>query len=226
MLLYLALNLASLSVPLVVSFHPRIKLYKYWKALFIAIVLSMIPFIIWDVIFANIGIWKFKESYLSGVYFINLPIEEWLFFVCIPYACIFTHVALLELKPIQLPQKWVQFITLLLLMLFLIGAVVWKDKTYTFWNFIFGFIILLVVFLKNKVLLSSYYYTFLFMLIPFLIVNGILTGSGIVDEVVWYNNAENLGIRVLTIPIEDFLYAFSLVLLNLFLFQKFKAVEF
>jgi lycopene cyclase domain-containing protein len=58
------------------------------------------------------------------------------------------------------------------------------------------------------------------MLIPFFIVNGILTGSGIEEQVVWYNDAENLGIRLLTIPVEDTAYAFSLILLNLFLFLK------
>lgn len=60
------------------------------------------------------------------------------------------------------------------------------------------------------------------MLIPFFIVNGILTGTGIQDEIVWYNNSENLGIRIGTIPIEDIGYAFSLLLLNLLLFERFK----
>jgi lycopene cyclase domain-containing protein len=54
------------------------------------------------------------------------------------------------------------------------------------------------------------------MLIPFFIVNGILTGSFIENEVVWYNDFENLGIRLFTIPIEDTVYAFTLILLNLF----------
>jgi lycopene cyclase domain-containing protein len=63
------------------------------------------------------------------------------------------------------------------------------------------------------------------MLIPFFIVNGILTGTGIENEVVWYNNDENLGIRMLTIPIEDSVFAFSLILLNLLLFKKLKQFD-
>jgi lycopene cyclase domain-containing protein len=61
------------------------------------------------------------------------------------------------------------------------------------------------------------------MLIPFFIVNGVLTGSFITDQVVWYNNDENLSIRLFTIPIEDVIYAFTLILTNLYLtnfFQK------
>lgn len=60
------------------------------------------------------------------------------------------------------------------------------------------------------------------MLIPFFIVNGVLTGTGIEGNIVWYNDEQNLGIRLLTIPVEDSAYAFSLILMNLVLFYKFK----
>jgi lycopene cyclase domain-containing protein len=67
MSLYLWLNIFSISVPLVVSFHLRISLYKKWKILWIAILLSMIPYIIWDVYFTENGFWGFNEAYLIGV---------------------------------------------------------------------------------------------------------------------------------------------------------------
>ena len=60
------------------------------------------------------------------------------------------------------------------------------------------------------------------LLIPFFIVNGILTGSFIAEEVVWYNNSENLNIRIFTVPIEDIVYAFSLILSNLILIKTFE----
>jgi lycopene cyclase domain-containing protein len=62
----------------------------------------------------------------------------------------------------------------------------------------------------------------LIILVPFFIVNGILTGSFIAEPVVWYNNLENLGIRLFTIPIEDIGYAFNMLFLVVFLNEKFK----
>ena len=52
--------------------------------------------------------------------------------------------------------------------------------------------------------------------------NGILTGTGINQEVVWYNNSENLGIRMGTIPVEDSLYSLSLMLMNITILEYLK----
>ena len=224
MSLYLWINLLSLSIPFLVSFDSRIQLYKRWKELFLAIGMSMTPYIIWDVYFTQKGYWGFNETYLSGVYLLNLPAEEWLFFICIPYACVFTHISLLIInKSLKLSLVLTKRITFILL--FFLGTIpiLYFKQAYTTIDSIFAFIILLLVYVYNKSLLRSYYITFLVMLIPFFIVNGILTGSGIEDEVVWYNDQENFGIRIFTIPVEDIAYAFSLILLNLFLFEKLKS---
>ncbi|MCB0409065.1 MAG: lycopene cyclase domain-containing protein, partial [Flavobacteriales bacterium] len=73
--------------------------------------------------------------------------------------------------------------------------------------------------MKGKHLLQRFYVSYPIILIPFLLINGILTGSFIENEVVWYNDMENLGIRLFTIPIEDFAYAFSMIFLNVFLIE-------
>lgn len=219
-LLYLWLNIGSFIIPFLFSFHPRLRFYRKWRSLFPAILIMMAVFIPWDIIFTNNGFWGFNPDYLSGVYILNLPIEEWLFFICIPYACLFTHYALLELFPKFSFTKIVTSVTYVLLIALLV-IVLWFyfDRWYTLINFLYGIILLGLVYNYRRSLLRSFFATYLVILIPFFIVNGILTGSGIPNEVVWYNNAENLGIRMLTIPIEDIIYNLGM-LLTVFLFTE------
>ena len=220
--LYLILNLGSLAIPLLFSFHPKLKFYKYWKALFLAISFTMLIFIPWDIWFTQKGYWGFNEIYYLDFKLIGLPIEEWLFFICIPYACVFTHYAMLHYFPdLNLSAKWTKWISWILLLILVIILSFNYERWYTLVNFGLAILLILIVLNLNQELLSRYYLTFLVMLIPFFVVNGILTGSMIENEVVWYNNSENLGIRLFTIPIEDTIYAFSLILLNLSLTDLF-----
>lgn len=222
MSLYLWLNFLSISVPFLVSFHPRIKLYKQWKSLFMALIITLVPFIIWDVYFTVQGYWGFNETYLSGLYFLHLPIEEWLFFICIPYACVFTHLSLLEINPkIGLSDKATSIVTYGLAIIFSLVLILNFSKAYTAVDMIFALIVLWMCYRIRPKLLNSFYLTFLVMLIPFFIVNGVLTGTGIEGNIVWYNDAQNLGIRMGTIPVEDSAYAFSMILMNLLLFFSF-----
>jgi lycopene cyclase domain-containing protein len=211
--LYLWLNIGSLSVPFIFSFHPRLRFYRKWKSLAIGTVVMMAVFIPWDILFTMHGFWGFNPAYLLGISFASLPLEEWLFFICIPYACIFTHYALLELNPnFQFSEKWTNYIFVTLLTVLIILLWYYYDRWYTLVNFIYGIIILGMTFNYRKSLLRSFFATYLVILLPFFIVNGILTGSLIPDEVVWYNNAENMGIRMFTIPVEDTIYNLGMLL--------------
>ena len=220
--LYLILNLASMAIPLLFSFEGRISFYKKWPLLLFSIVITTIPFIIWDIIFTHIGVWGFNPNYLIGIELLGLPIEEWLFFICIPYACIFMHYSLTYLFPKWvLSKRLVRMLTPFLIITFFLVAIVYFDRWYTTINYGAAGILLLVAYIFNTSLLQQFYITFLVMLIPFFVVNGVLTGFGIEHQIVWYNDAENLGIRMITIPIEDMTYAFTLILSSLILMDFF-----
>ncbi|WP_319589551.1 lycopene cyclase domain-containing protein [uncultured Draconibacterium sp.] len=223
MSLYFILLTASGAVPLLLSFDKRLQFYKQWKYVFPSIFLVALVYILFDVNFTNRGIWGFNPEYLSGSYLFSLPLEEILFFIVIPYASIFLHESIREYFPqLELKDKWNRALVLSLIFLCVLLIIFNTDKTYTFYIAAkLAVALLLSLILKSRIT-HSFFITFIVILIPFLIVNGILTGSYIDGEVVWYNDSENLGLRVFTIPIEDFAYAFSMILYNLLLIEQLK----
>ena len=159
MSLYFWINILSISVPFLVSFHPRIKLYKNWGPLFLAMILAMVPFIVWDIYFTEKGYWGFNPDYLSGTYLFNLPIEEWLFFICIPYSCIFMQLALIELSPKWIiSHKTANIISYALFLLFAGVLVVNTDKMYTLFDMSYALLVLGHVFFIEAV---AFLYQFL-----------------------------------------------------------------
>ena len=223
MSLYLILNIASLSIPLMYSFEKKMRFIQWWKEVFLSISIVAAFFIIWDIIFTNQGVWGFNPTYLIGFDILNLPLEEWLFFICIPYASIFIHYAFQYFLPNKkLSKPTTKIITIALIILLIITLVFNYDKAYTFYNYLLLSLILSYSLFTDNKQLSIFYITFMIILIPFFIVNGILTGSFIEGQVVWYNNAENLGIRIATIPIEDIGYAFNMLFMSILLIEMFK----
>jgi len=211
--LYLWINLGSIIVPFLFSFHPKIQFYKRWKTLFLGIICMMLFFIPWDVIFTLEEIWGFNERYITGLKLFGLPIEEWLFFICIPYACMFTHYALRSYFPnITLTKKTTSVIYVCLQALLIVTLWYQYDKWYTLVNFSFAMLLLGYVYNYKNQILREFLPTFLIILFPFFAVNGLLTGTGIEDQVVWYDHSENLNLRLFTIPIEDSIYALGMLL--------------
>jgi len=170
-------------------------------------------FIPWDVLFTSYEIWGFNENYTTGYQILNLPIEEWLFFICIPYACVFTHFTLIKLYPkFSFSLKLTRIFTSIVLILSITLLIVYFSKCYTLINFSYLLVLLTLVLITKPHLLNSFLPTFLVILIPFFIVNGILTGTVIEEPIVWYNNAENMRLRMGSIPFEDLFYAFGMLL--------------
>ncbi len=218
---YLLIDIFTILIPFIFSFHPKLRFYKKWKEAFASIFIVAIFFIIWDVFYTEIGVWGFNADYLIDLNIINLPIEEILFFICIPYACLFTYFSLKKMiKPLHYNDlKWA---TIFISTLLALTGIIFIDKLYTSLTFIlYATLILLIQYNFTRIKLPRIYFSLLILIIPFLIVNGILTGSGIDEPIVWYNSKEIIGTRILTIPAEDFIYGSLLITLNIFLFERF-----
>lgn len=220
---YLLINLAAISVPLIASFDHRLRFHHHWRYLFPAMLVTMLVFIPWDIIKTSIGVWGFNPDHLLGIYFFNLPIEELLFFIAIPYACLFTYHALNYLVKNDYLGKYANAITITLIIVFTTVAFLNQDRTYTFVTFIAtaAFLLLHLTFIKPDYL-GRFYFTYGIILIPFFIVNGALTGLFTQEPVVWYDDTRNLAIRIGTIPVEDSVYGLLLLLMNTTVYEFLK----
>lgn len=220
---YLLVNLGAVIVPFLFSFHPKLKFNKEWKRTIVALASVGSFFVFWDVYYTYLGVWGFNPKYLIGINLFNLPIEEVLFFVCIPYACLYTyHCLKILIKPFKLFNlKWVNVILISFLMVIGLFNI---SKLYTGVTFILlGLVLAYIAFLLKPKWLSRLYTSLLLLIIPFMVVNGVLTGTGIAEEVVWYNPNHFMGYRILTVPVEDFFYGFLLILLNVLVFEQIKS---
>lgn len=217
---YLLVDLACLIMPFVFSFYPGINFYKKWRYFIIPCLLTAAFFLVWDGIFTNMHIWSFNPKYVMGIYWFNMPVEEYLFFFCIPFACVFTYYALSKLTSLTRFQVLAKGFFFILAIALLAIALANIGKLYTSTTFILLGICLLCFCYKNYSFLPSFLASYLLILIPFTISNGILTGSFLHRVIVSYNNSENLGIRLLTIPIEDIFYGMLLLLLNVYGFER------
>lgn len=223
MYLYLFLVIASFSIPFLYSFEKKMRFIQWWKPVFLSIIIVAIPFIVWDVIFTKNGVWGFNALYHLNVDILGLPLEEVLFFICIPFASIFTHYAFIHFfKDVKLPSNITRTISIVFLIVSVLILILNYPRDYTTLTFSIFIVLLAYSLISRDEIPSRFYITFVIILIPFFLVNGILTGSFIQDEVVWYNNSENMGFRIGTVPLEDLFYAFNLLYLNLIVIEKLK----
>jgi lycopene cyclase domain-containing protein len=221
--LYLLINLGAISIPFIFSFDRRLRFDKEWLYAFAAMLLTMVVFIPWDMLKTSLGVWGFNPRYLIGVYLGNLPLEEWLFFIAIPYACVFTYHSLNYLIKKDMLAGVAGKLSLVLASGLLIIGLANLDKLYTSVTFIStGLFLFLHWFILRPVYLGRFFVMYFVTLLPFFVVNGILTGSFIPGEVVFYDNTQNLGIRLGTIPVEDMVYGLLMLLMNVTWFEFLK----
>lgn len=205
--------LGTIIGPLTLSFERRMAFYTKSKALFLAILIVALPFIFWDQYFTGLGVWGFDKQYVSGIRILDLPLEEVIFFFIIPYACLFVYEvvqAFLGRRNFDFFGKIFGFATALSA---IILAMVHMQKWYTLWATVVASLLVIGVCFQLKAKWFGHFaVAFTICIIPFLIVNGLLTGWATSQPVVWYNEDHITGFRVGTIPMEDFYYNLGMFL--------------
>jgi len=215
MSLYFYINLAIVIFPLIFSFERRIKYYSKAKSVLLSTLSVGALFIAWDAFATYRGHWSFNPSHICEIELFGLPIEEILFFVTVPYSCLFIFEAILYFfgdSRIFSPNKWL-FVGVGVGVALILISFGFYSKEYTLLAILsVGLSILFVSFFSVRIFSSRAYWIYTFVTFwLFFVFNCVLTSLPVVE----YSPSAISGLRVITIPIEDFMFNFSMLTLYL-----------
>lgn len=208
---------------LIASFDRRIKFNQHFSAFLKAAIVVAIPFIAWDVYFTAKGVWWFNTDYTMGLNIAGLPLEEMLFFIFIPFSCVFTFYTIDKYYKWNALSGFNNILVFVSVIVLSVVALLNTDKIYTLVTAVVTIATLIYLhFISRSEWITKASVVFTILMLGFFPVNGILTGSFIENPIVNYNPNDFLGIRMFTIPIEDAVYGYSQFLLVLYFFKQFQ----
>lgn len=217
---YLLINFFTLLIPFLWSFESKIQYARKWKFLFPAILFPALVFLVWDYFKTLYGVWGFNPDYTTGYQIGGLPIEEILFFITVPYSCVFIYEVVHYYFHREFQVPVLKTIFTLTGIVFFVSSFFFWGRAYT-WSVLFlsGPVLPLLAYTLAPRPLFLFSLSTIICLFPMFVVNGLLTAL----PVVIYNGAHHLGFRIGTIPVEDFLYFLLLYSMNIGVYEWFKS---
>lgn len=221
--LYLWLDLLIIAFPLALSFDRKVRYVRRWPAALASAVLVGAPFLAWDSFMSARGAWGFTDRFAGTFRFLSLPLGEFAFFLAVPFSCLFIY----EVVRAYVPEKilrigrlpWIAAAAVCAGAAFLLRARLYTSTVLAAAALFFA---IAAAFAPDALARRRFWISILVSYVPFLIANGVLTAL----PVVTYGDQAILGFRVSTIPIEDFLYSFSLLGFNLLAYRLFRGPDF
>lgn len=210
------LDLAVVFFPLILSFDRKVAYVRRWPRVLAATAVVALPFLVWDALMTHAGAWWFSTRWAGTTRLVGMPPAEILFFFAVPFSCLFIYEVVGAYfgdrrgKPRRLP--WLAAAVVLAG-----AALVFRHRIYTATILAATALFLALAAWRRPELLASsrFWWSLGVTYIPFLVMNGVLTALPIVS----YSPDAILGPRVYTIPVEDFLYSFALLGLNLLVYE-------
>ena len=215
-LTYLLLNLCIIAVPLWYTPDKRTAYYRRLPALGFSIAVVSTCYLLWDILVTARGEWSFNGKYLTGVQILNIPLEEVLFFITVPYSCLFLYEVVLYAtkgSKFRLPAS----VIIAMILALLASSLAFYPQGYTSKALAScGFFLMIALLLDRSLLESKHYWIWLAICyVPFLIINTVLTALPVVE----YNSKAIWGLRVGTIPLEDFFYNYAMLSFYLLVYR-------
>ncbi|WP_417264701.1 lycopene cyclase domain-containing protein [Brumimicrobium sp.] len=220
---YLLINFFTIIICFIASFDRRVLFHQHFGAYLKAAFVAAVPFIAWDVWFTKMGVWWFDTNYTTGIVLLGLPLEEMLFFFCIPFACVFTYYCLDKFFNLDWTNVFSKYLTWITVLVGVGVAIIFHDKIYPFvTGLVVAGTVIYLYYIAKVDWIGKASFVFIILLPGFFMVNGVLTGTGIDSPIVNYNPDHFFNLRMLTIPIEDAVYGYAQFLIVVYLFKRFK----
>jgi len=218
--LYSLIALAVLAGPLALSFDDKVHFWTHWPAMGLALALTGLLYLFWDSLVVRRGDWTFNPKFTGNLRVFHLPVGELLFFVAVPYACLFLFevvrvyflsVEFWSVSPASLYAG---------ALVFVVGAWIFRHHSYTFLALASVTIFLSTLALTHPALAgrSEFWIWFGLCFAAFTLVDGLYTAL----PTIWYNPKAVTGLRIGPIPLEDFFYNLSYLGLTLCFYLLFE----
>lgn len=225
----LILNLLILAIIIPLSFNKKVKFHSHFEDTIITILFGSFFMILLERFFMYRGICGFMPAYQIKTSFFSLPIEEVLFFITIPYSCIFIYeyVRTKFKKDFLLPHiKKINVGVIFILTIVLLFSF-YKEYPFTISTLLDIFIYLYFINKFNNNYMGYFYLSYLISLIPYLI-SSILINNGLwfisKSPIIWYNKDKIFDLKIFNIPLENTIYFmfFLLTYISIYEFSKSK----
>ncbi|MEJ2050558.1 MAG: lycopene cyclase domain-containing protein, partial [Calditrichota bacterium] len=164
--------------------------------------------------------WWFNPRFTTGIVIAGLPVEEILFFISVPFACLFVWEVFFasHRQPIMFTYHIPEILTAASLLAGGLFLLMGHSYTGIVW-LAFGSVLGLDQILQIRLLQERQTYYYLGIVTLFILIfNGYLTAR----PLVLYDESYLLGLRIFTIPVEDFIYGYALILFSVILYEKFR----
>ena len=219
--LYLWINIILIAITIAFSFTKKVGFYKNYIYVLPAIIIPCILFIIWDYFFIQWGVWGFVPGSISGIYWFGIPMEQSLFLLTMPFFGLFIHALLGAYIKKDILISVQKLLTTFFLLLTLILFFAFAKHIYTSISaLICAFTLLCRSWIARPKSLGRFFLSYFVTLIPFIIIRIILANQ----NVIWFDEAHIIGIKIINIPVEDIIYFLALFLLNVGIYEYAKRV--
>lgn len=166
--------------------------------------------------------WSFSYDKTLGFSLFNIPFEEYLFFLTVPYICLLLWVYLQQSITSQLIVKKTVGCWGIIMFLF-IGWLAMLHQTY--------YLSIVMVCIACICILQFLFNNFLVLQKNYLVFTGIVLVLTCMSDwyltaqkIIVYNPAVLIGVHILTIPLEDFIYSILMVLITVFIYETVKKI--